>query len=67
MTGNTANKQMVEEELQKIVNNLQDIDSLFGLLTSTPDLGCTLFIGLELLTKTYVTDSKIGANGSTVC
>ena len=64
MMGQGNNREQIEEEIVKIVSNTSTIEELLQLLTRTTDLTCTLFIGLELLTKTYLNSSKVGSNNS---
>lgn len=64
MFGASTDKEKVEAEILAMVSNTANLNQLFQTLRETKDEQCTLFIGLELLNKTYLNDTKVGLNNS---
>lgn len=66
MLGGGPDRLKIEEEICKVVGSSENLERVLQALSNTNDAQCTLFIGLELLTKLYLTNTKIGTNNSTL-
>lgn len=64
MLGNGSNRINVEDEICGIISATENIERVLQTLLNTNDAQCTLFIGLELLVKTYLSSTKTGINNS---
>lgn len=58
------NREQIENFLAQFVANQANFTLLLGLLSTTPDRECVMFVTLELLTKEYLVSSKRGSNNS---
>ena len=59
--GDIHNRDRVEAEICSAVGSPENLDKVLLALSMTEDSQCTLFIGLELLAKTYMANTRIGS------